>query len=186
VSLRNTEDDEIDDPIKSRILRSQGHEEGSPSTPGGSSLALFLFLPLPPHTTMLRGSTPTKSPSMLMLCGGQSSPMEGTVEYWKSRALTAEDAFRQIQSELRKERRERKEYEALLIQKFDHFCQSTEDRLVAEMKQQMSHSTTSAHRSELPNGGSSARSGEDLMAKRSNTPTPRRAAPAPPKRTVGP
>jgi hypothetical protein len=112
--------------------------------------------------------------------------MEGTTEYWKSRALTAEDAFRQIQSELRKERKERKEFEALLIQKFDQFCQSTEDRLVAEMKhQQQSQVQSTTNNTTITT--SSVRTGEDLVTKRSNTPTPRRAAPVPPpKRAFGP
>jgi hypothetical protein len=57
---------------------------------------------------------------------------EGT-EYWKSRALTAEDAFRQIQSELKKERRERKEFEHLITQRFDQFCQAYEDRLLGRL-----------------------------------------------------
>lgn len=114
------------------------------------------------------------------------------MEYWKSRAMTAEDAFRQIQSELKKERRERKEFEHLVTQRFDQFCQAYEERLLGEMmtrNQQLPQSNQaniSYHASNSsknnPALSSTPRVNDDLVVKRSNTPTPRRAAPVPPAR----
>jgi hypothetical protein len=119
--------------------------------------------------------------------------MEENVEYWKSRALTAEDAFRQIQSELKKERKERKEFEHLITQRFDQFCQAYEDRLLGEMMtrnqpHQSNHANVDNYIGNSSNFMSNAapsstpRVNEELVVKRSNTPTPRRAAPVPPAR----
>lgn len=66
-----------------------------------------------------------------------------SVEYWKTRALKAEQDFHQLQQELRKERKERKEYENLLIQRFDQFCSAYEEKVMNEVMKYQSNSLNS-------------------------------------------
>ena len=157
--------------------------------------SIFFIYSLHHNTTTHKHfiNTATQQPTQIFLTG----EMEEDLEYWKNRALISEDAFRQIQLELRKERKERKEYENQIILKFEQFCKLYEERLLTEIKSASASSsssstataaatTTIASVATITTTNQSINEGDksvdEILLKRSNTPTPRRAAPIPPSR----
>jgi hypothetical protein len=114
--------------------------------------------------------------------------MDGNISYWKSRALKAEEHINIIKFDLEKEKQKRVEFEMMITERFELFCREYEERLLVEIGQSKKSAPNgipgSRRDAPIPFERNLATPLNDTKndARRSYTPTPRRAPPVPPGR----
>lgn len=116
--------------------------------------------------------------------------MDGNVSFWKSRALQAEDQLSRIKLELEMEKQKRVDFEMMVTDRFDLFCQQYEEKLLLEIEKtkQVTDTAPQVIRINTPITGERISITPYTHTKhekmRSYTPTPRRAPPVPPGRIL--